>query len=145
MTVNYFLWYKTPLPPVKDTLEKAVTSLSESTIMRCPHEWLQVEIMCLLMMTEITGWVLKCAGLYFLLSFSQMLQNSSDRVSQYNGNDTKHTAMTTQEFLNTKKLDILPWSSQWPDVMPAYLVFLCVSLYKIFLYRLYIFKLPNCH
>ncbi len=51
------------------------------------HVWLPVELVLLylLMMwllTKAAGWILKCFGQYYLLIFSQMLQNSLDGASQ---------------------------------------------------------------
>ncbi len=51
------------------------------------HVWLPVELVLLylLMMwllTKAAGWILKCFGQYYLLIFSQMLQNSLDGTSQ---------------------------------------------------------------
>ncbi len=51
------------------------------------HVWLPVErvLLYLLMMwllTKAAGWILKCFGQYYLLIFSQMLQNSLDGASQ---------------------------------------------------------------
>ncbi len=51
------------------------------------HVWLPVELVLLylLMMwllTKAAGWILKCSGQYYLLIFSQMLQNSLDGASQ---------------------------------------------------------------
>lgn len=51
------------------------------------HVWLPMELVLLylLMMwllTKAAGWILKCFGQYYLLIFSQMLQNSLDGASQ---------------------------------------------------------------
>ena len=51
------------------------------------HVWLPMELvpLYLLMMwllTKAAGWILKCFGQYYLLIFSQVLQNSLDGTSQ---------------------------------------------------------------
>ncbi len=69
------------------------------------HVWLPVELVLLylLMMwllTKAAGWILKCFGQYYLLIFSQMLQNSLDgRFTVQMDNDPKHTVKATKEFL----------------------------------------------
>lgn len=58
-----------------------------------------------------TRMILKLIGLYCLLRFSQMLQNLLDGWILQQDNDPI-------EFLRTKKLNILPWSSHLPDLNP---------------------------
>ncbi len=88
------------------------------------HVWLPVELVLLylLMMwllTKAAGWILKCFGQYYLLIFSQMLQNSLDGASTVQmDNDPKHTAKATKEFLKGKKWTVMQWPSQSPDLNP---------------------------
>ncbi len=58
-------------------------------------------------------------GQYYLLIFSQMLQNSLDgRFTVQMDNDPKHTAKATKEFLKGKKWTVMQWPSQSPDLNP---------------------------
>ncbi len=88
------------------------------------HVWLPVELVLLylLMMwllTKAAGWLLKCFGQYYLLIFSQMLQNSLDGASQCRWTMTqKHTAKATKEVLKGKKWTVMQWPSQSPDLNP---------------------------
>ncbi len=69
------------------------------------HVWLPVELVLLylLMMwllTKAAGWILKCFGQYYLLIFSQMLQNSLDGASQCRWTMTQSILQkATKEFL----------------------------------------------
>lgn len=55
---------------------------------------------------------------YFLLTISQILQNSLGNVSQMK-NGPKHTAKVNTEFLKRKKWNVMHWPSQSPDLNPT--------------------------
>ncbi len=81
------------------------------------HVWLPVELVLLylLMMwllTKAAGWILKCFGQYYLLIFSQMLQNSLDGASQC------RWTMTQSILQKGKKWTVMQWPSQSPDLNP---------------------------
>ncbi len=88
------------------------------------HVWLPVELVLLylLMMwllTKAAGWILKCFGQYYLLIFSQMLQNSLDGASQCRWTMTQSILQkATKEFLKGKKWTVMQWPSQSPDLNP---------------------------
>ncbi len=89
----------------------------------CGHVWLPVELVLLylLMMwllTKAAGWILKCFGQYYLLLFSQMLQNSLDGASQCRWTMTQSILQSNQRVLKGKKWTVMQWPSQSPDLNP---------------------------
>ncbi len=67
---------------------------------------------------KAAGLILKCFGQYYLLIFSQMLQNSLDGASQCRWKMTKAYCKATKEFLKGKKWTVMQWPSQSPDLNP---------------------------
>ncbi len=49
---------------------------------RLPVELVLLYLLMMWLLTKAAGWILKCFGQYYLLIFSQMLQNSLDGASQ---------------------------------------------------------------
>ncbi len=88
------------------------------------HVWLPVELVLLylLMMwllTKAAGWILKCFGQYYLLIFSQMLQNSLDGASQCRWTMTQSILQKQpKSFWREKKWTVMQWPSQSPDLNP---------------------------
>ncbi len=94
------------------------------------HVWLPVELVLLylLMMwllTKAAGWILKCFGQYYLLIFSQMLQNSLDGASQCRWTMTKAYCKSNQRVFEGKEVDCyaMAKSITWPESDWA-----CISL-----------------
>lgn len=82
------------------------------------YVWLTPDLghSCLLMMwllTEVTGWILKCIGLYSPFRFSQMMQNWLEAALQCKW-------VMTQKFLKAKEWDVLQWSSQTPAAFQSW-------------------------
>ncbi len=76
------------------------------------HVWLPVELVLLylLMMwllTKAAGWILKCFGQYYLLIFSQMLQNSLDGASQCRWTWPKAYCKSNQRVFEGKRSGLL--------------------------------------
>lgn len=90
----------------------------------CGHVWLPMELVLLylLMMwllTKAAGWILKCFGQYYLLILSQMLQNSLDGASQCRWTMTRSILRKQpKSFFKGKKLNVMQWLSQSPDLNP---------------------------
>ncbi len=88
------------------------------------HVWLPVELvfLYLLMMwllTKAAGWILKCFGQYYLLIFSQMLQNSLDGASQCRWTMTQSILQKQpKSFWRERKWTVMQWPSQSPDLNP---------------------------
>ncbi len=94
------------------------------------HVWLPVELvrLYLLMMwtaDKAAGWILKCFGQYYLLIFSQMLQNSLDGASQCRWTMTKAYCKSNQRVFEGKEVDCyaMAKSITWPESDWA-----CISL-----------------
>ncbi len=94
------------------------------------HVWLPVELVLLylLMMwllTKAAGWILKCFGQYYLLIFSQMLQNSLDGASQCRWTMTQSILQSNQRVFEGKEVDCyaMAKSITWPESDWA-----CISL-----------------
>ncbi len=86
------------------------------------HVWLPVELVLLylLMMwllTKAAGWILKCFGQYYLLIFSQMLQNSLDGASQCRWTMTQSILQKQPKSFWRERSGLL-WPSQSPDLNP---------------------------
>ncbi len=94
------------------------------------HVWLPVELVLLylLMMwllTKAAGWILKCFGQYYLLIFSQMLQNSLDGAPQCRWTMTQAYCKSNQRVFEGKEVDCyaMAKSITWPESDWA-----CISL-----------------
>ncbi len=94
------------------------------------HVWLPVELVLLylLMMwllTKAAGWILKCFGQYYLLIFSQMLQNSLDGASQCRWTMTQSILQKQPKSFEGKEVDCyaMAKSITWPESDWA-----CISL-----------------
>ncbi len=94
------------------------------------HVWLPVELVLLylLMMwllTKAAGWILKCFGQYYLLIFSQMLQNSLDGASQCRWTMTQSILQKQPRVFEGKEVDCyaMAKSITWPESDWA-----CISL-----------------
>ncbi len=94
------------------------------------HVWLPVELVLLylLMMwllTKAAGWILKCFGQYYLLIFSQMLQNSLTALHSADGQWPKAYCKSNQRVFEGKEVDCyaMAKSITWPESDWA-----CISL-----------------
>ncbi len=86
------------------------------------HVWLPVELVLLylLMMwllTKAAGWILKCFRQYYLLIFSQMLQNSLTALHSADGQWPKAYCKSNQRVFEGKEVDCyaMAKSITWPD------------------------------
>lgn len=66
-----------------------------------------------------TGQILRCTGVYSLLSLSQILQN----IVFHSAKKKKHIAQVIIELLKVKKWKMFHLPSQYPDLNPTELVF----------------------
>ena len=93
------------------------------------HVWLPMELvpLYLLMMwllTKEAGRIRRCLVLYYLLRFSQMLQNSLDGTPQCKWTMTRSIRRKQPNtFFMAKKWNVLQWPSQSPDLNPIELAF----------------------
>ncbi len=107
-----------------------------------PHQWSMVVVawacmaasgtvlLYLLMMwllTKAAGWILKCFGQYYLLIFSQMLQNSLDGASQCRWTMTQSILQKQPKSFWREEVDCyaMAKSITWPESDWA-----CISLAK---------------
>ncbi len=77
------------------------------------------------LLTKAAGWILKCFGQYYLLIFSQMLQNSLDGASQCRWQWPKAYCKSNQRVFEGKEVDCyaMAKSITWPESDWA-----CISL-----------------
>ncbi len=79
------------------------------------------------LLTKAAGWILKCFGQYYLLIFSQMLQNSLDGASQCRWTMTQSILQKQPRVFEGKEVDCyaMAKSITWPESDWA-----CISLAK---------------
>ena len=65
---------------------------------------------------KAAGWILKCFEQYYLLIFSQMLQNSLDGASQCRWTMTQSILQKQpKSFYKANKCNVMQWPNQSPD------------------------------
>ncbi len=90
-----------------------------------PVELVLLYLLMMWLLTKAAGWILKCFGQYYLLIFSQMLQNSLDGASQWRWTMTQSILQSNQRVFEGKEVDCyaMAKSITWPESDWA-----CISL-----------------
>ncbi len=83
-------------------------------------------IYCMWLLTKQAGWILKCFGQYYLLIFSQMLQNALDGASQCRWTMTQSILQKQPKSFWRERSGLLcKWPSQSPDLNRLSMHFTC--------------------